>query len=104
MTKSETDRIVQKGGGGGSREAALKIEISTCSLPRNEKGPQRNHARSVIALHCNTVNSCFFSNNFGAFRRAERRSARASATGPYTRRGTGILPVMYMAGMAMPRL
>ena len=38
--------------------------------------------------------------------RAERRSAWASAAGPYTntRRGTGILPVMFMAGMAMPRL
>ena len=31
---------------------------------------------------------------------------RASAAGPYTntRRGTGILPVMFMARMAMPRL
>jgi len=28
----------------------------------------------------------------------------ASAAGPYTRRGTGILPVMFMARMAMPRL
>jgi len=28
----------------------------------------------------------------------------ASAAGPYTRRGTGILPVMFMARMAMARL
>jgi len=28
----------------------------------------------------------------------------ASAAGPYTRRGTGMLPVMFMARMAMPRL
>jgi len=28
----------------------------------------------------------------------------ASAAGPYTQRGTGILPVMFMAKMAMPRL
>ena len=28
----------------------------------------------------------------------------ARAAGPHTRRGTGILPVMFMARMAMPRL
>ncbi len=71
-----------------------------------DTGPNDEPRRRPKYVHFCIASSCilFLARIFGRIVGPNGVRPGASAAGPYTRRGTGILPVMFMARMAMPRL
>jgi hypothetical protein len=69
-------------------------------------GPDDEPRRRPEYVHLCIASSCilFLARIFARIVGPNGVRPGASAAGPYTRRGTGILPVMFMARMAMPRL
>ena len=68
-------------------------------------GPDDEPRRRPKYVHLCIASSCilFLARVSGRIVGPNSVRPGASAAGPYTRRGTGILPVMFMARMAMPR-
>jgi len=70
-----------------------------------DTGPDHEPRRRPKYVHLCIASSCvlFLARVFARIVGPNGVRPGASAAGPYTRRGTGILPVMFMARMAMPR-